>query len=39
LTYYYYRASSIKFGQVPLAIYTETSKEKRVANAEKIQEQ
>jgi hypothetical protein len=34
LTYYYYRASSIEFGQVPLAIYTET----RTANTEKIQE-
>jgi hypothetical protein len=39
LTYYYYRASSIEFGQVPLAIYTETSTERRVANAEKTQEQ
>ena len=35
MTYYHYRASSIEFGQVPLAIYTET----RLANAEKIQEQ
>jgi hypothetical protein len=38
LTYYYYRASSIKFGQVPLAIYTETSTETRLANTEKTQE-
>jgi hypothetical protein len=39
LTYYYYRASSFEFGQVPLAIYTETSTETRLANAEKILEQ
>jgi hypothetical protein len=38
LTYYYYRASSIEFGQVPQAIYTETGTEKRLANAEKTQE-
>jgi hypothetical protein len=31
LTYSYYRASSIEFGQVPLAIYTEA----RLANTEK----
>jgi hypothetical protein len=35
LTYYYYRASSIAFGQVPLAIYTDT----RLASTEKTQEQ
>jgi hypothetical protein len=35
LTYYYYRASSIEFGQVSLAIYTET----RMTNTEKTQEQ
>ena len=35
MTYYYYRASSIEFGQVPLASYTET----RLANTEKILEQ
>jgi hypothetical protein len=43
LTYYYYRAFSIEFGQVPLAIYTETGTETgtetRLANAEKTQEQ
>ena len=38
MTYYYYRASSIEFGQVPLAIYTETSTETRLANTEKTQE-
>lgn len=38
MTSNYYRASSIEFGQVPLAIYTETSKETRLANTEKTQE-
>jgi hypothetical protein len=38
LTYYYYRASSKEFGQVPLASYTETSTETRLANTEKTQE-